>query len=78
MQYQDSPIATIDDMSGAISIIRGSVQILAARWRLEFGPEDVDELERILDAADRVQAYHLKVRADVSVLVREAKRGNDV
>lgn len=73
MQYQDSPIATIDDMSGAISAIRESVQILAARWRVEFAPEDIDELERILDAADRVQAYHLKIRADVSKMVQEAK-----
>lgn len=73
MQYQDSPIATIDDMSAALSTIRESVEILAARWRLEFAPEDVDELMRILDATDRVQAYHLKIRRQVSEIVQETK-----
>lgn len=73
MRFQDSPIATIDNMSGALSSIRESVEILAARWRLEFGPEDADELNRILDAVDRVQTYNLQVRAQVSDVVQTAK-----
>ena len=67
MAYQDSPqIAAIDDMSGALSSIRESVAIIAARNRDILRTEDLSELSLILDACDRIQTYHLIVRADVS------------
>lgn len=63
MQFQEHQgIATIDDMSGAISAIREAAEVLAARWRVEFTEDDEAELNRILDAADRIQAYHLEIR----------------
>ena len=62
--YQESPtIAAIDDISGALSALRESVLILTQRWRETFRVEDFDELQRILDACDRIQSYHLIVRA---------------
>jgi hypothetical protein len=62
--YQESPtIAAIDDISAALSAMRESVLILTLRWRGEFSVEDLDELQRILDACDRIQQYHLIVRA---------------
>lgn len=62
--YLESPtIAAIDDISAALSAMRESVLILAQRWRGDFGAEDFDELQRILDACDRIQSYHLIVRA---------------
>lgn len=62
--FQESPtIAAIDDISGALSALRESALILAQRWRDTFRPEDFDELQRILDACDRIQEYHLTVRA---------------
>ena len=65
--YQESPtIAAIDDMSAALSAQRESVLILAQRWREMFRPEDYNELQRILDACDRIQSYHLVVRSVAS------------
>ena len=65
--YQESTtIAAIDDISAALSAVRESVLILAQRWRETFRPEDFDELQRVLDACDRIQTYHLVVRATES------------
>ena len=65
--YQESQtIAAIDDISAALSAQRESVLILARRWRGRFGIEDFDELQRVLDACDRIQSYHLIVRAGAS------------
>ena len=65
--YQESPtIAAIDDISAALSITRESVLILALRWRGRFETEDYEELQRVLDACDRIQEYHLIVRAGAS------------
>lgn len=62
--YQESPtIAAIDDISAALSAMRESVLILTQRWREDFEIEDFEELQRVLDACDRIQQYHLIVRA---------------
>ncbi len=62
--YRESPtIAAIDDISAALSAVRESILILTQRWRETFRVEDYDELQRMLDACDRIQAYHLIVRA---------------
>jgi hypothetical protein len=72
--YQESPtIAAIDDISGALSAQRESVLILAQRWRKTFRTEDFDELQRILDACDRIQGYHLIVRATESSAYRDTQ-----
>lgn len=74
--YQESPtIAAIDDISGALSAQRESVLILAQRWRETFRPEDFDELQRILDACDRIQSYHLIVRTTTSREYKEKTAG---
>ena len=49
-------------------------RILAARWGIDLTPEDAAELQRILDAADRLHAYHQTIRAAVSADER-AKKG---
>lgn len=73
--FQESPtIAAIDDTSAALSTQREAVVVLAARYRDHFLPEDFAELQRILDACDRIQEYHLTVRAAASRLYREEKR----
>jgi predicted AAA+ superfamily ATPase len=73
--FQESQtIAAIDDMSGALSAQREAVIILAARYRDHFLPEDFDELQRILDACDRIQEYHLIVRGRVSAAYWEEKK----
>lgn len=65
--YQESPtVAAIDDISAVLSAMRESVLILAQRNRDMFSPGDFDELQRILDACDRIQEYHLIVRAGAS------------
>ena len=70
--FQESQtIAAIDDISAALSAQRESVLILAMRWRGRFGIEDIEELQRILDACDRVQEYHLTIRAAESRAYRE-------
>ncbi len=67
MTYQASQgIGEIDNTSAALSAIRESVVILAARWRDDFNDYDLDELQRILDACDRIQDYHLIVRRVMS------------
>lgn len=72
--YQESQtIAAIDDISAALSTQRGAVLVLAARYREHFLPEDFAELQLILDACDRVQEYHLIVRATVSDIYRETR-----
>lgn len=75
MPYRENTlIAAIDDASAARSAIYGAVRVLAARWGIDLTPEDAAELQRILDAADRLHAYHLTVRAAVSADER-AKKG---
>ena len=67
MPYRpNAVIAAIDDMSAARSSIVGSVTILVARWRLEITEADAAEFQNILDAADRMQQYHLEIRAVLS------------
>ena len=62
--YQESKaIAAIDDISACLSATRESVLILTLRWRGRFEAEDYEELQRVLDACDRIQEYHLIVRA---------------
>ena len=73
-QYQESPaLATIDDMSGARSEIIGAVRVLLARWRMEITEDDAAEFQRILDAADRMQQYHLEIRAIVSAAYQKER-----
>lgn len=75
MPYSENPtIAAIDDGAAARSAIYGAVHILAARWGIDLTPEDAAELQIILDAADRLHAYHLTIRAHVSADER-AKKG---
>lgn len=70
--YQESrEIAAIDDISAALSAQRESVLILATRWRGRFDTDDYEELRRILDACDRIQGYHLVIRAGVSKQYQE-------
>ncbi|MBK9944344.1 MAG: hypothetical protein IPP13_22315 [Kouleothrix sp.] len=74
MPYVENPIiATIDDCAGARSAIYGAVAVLKARLRLELTDADVAELRRILDAADRMHAYHLAIRAHVAAAERRSK-----
>jgi hypothetical protein len=62
--YQSNPtIDATEDVLAALSAIRESVIILAARRRDDLTNEDADELQRILDACDRLQNYHLIIRA---------------
>lgn len=71
-QYQEHlGIAAIDDISALLSDIRESVYILARRYRVEFTPADVDELRRILEAADKVHERHLDVRREMSAAYRK-------
>lgn len=73
--YEESPtIAAIDDISAALSAMRESVLILTQRWRETFRPEDFDELQRLLDACDRIQEYHLFIRAGAT-LARDTQDG---
>ena len=75
--YQESrAIAAIDDISAALSAMRESVLILAQRGRGRLDLEDFDELQRILDACDRIQEYHLIVRATESRAYTEARRAS--
>lgn len=75
MPYQRSEtIGAIDDISAALSAIRESVLILAVRRRDELTEADAGELQRILDAADRIQEYHLLFRAGLSRQYQEATR----
>lgn len=70
--YQESPtIAAIDDISAALSAMRESVLILAQRNRTTLASLDFEELQRILDACDRVQEYHLIIRAAASRVYQE-------
>jgi hypothetical protein len=55
-------IGTIDDVSAALSAQREVVAVLAARWQYEFSDSDFDELQRLLDACDRIQEYVLSIR----------------
>ena len=72
--FQESQqIGAIDDISAALSAMRESVLILTMRWRGQFGEEDYEELQRILDACDRVQSYHLIVRAAASKQYQEQR-----
>ena len=71
---ENAIITTIEHCMGARSAIHGAVRILAARLRLELTDDDVRELQIILDAADRMHAYHLHIRAELSRLEQE-KRG---
>ena len=64
-------LGTIDDVLAALSAIRGSVHILAKRGRGKLGRADLDELERILAAAERIQRYNLTIRASVSAAYQE-------
>lgn len=60
------PIGAIDDISAALSHIRESVAILAARWRGRFRPNDLAELERIVAMCEAIHEYHLLIRAPLS------------
>lgn len=72
--YQESPtIAAIDDISAALSATRESVLILAQRNRDTLTRSDFDELQRILDACDRIQEYHLIIREVASRQYQEEK-----
>lgn len=74
MPYRENVlIGTIDDGAAARSAIYGAVQILAARWGIDLTPEDAAELQTILDAADRLHAYHQTIRAAVSADERTRK-----
>ncbi len=72
---ENATISAIEHCAGARSAIHGAVRILAARLRLELTEDDVRELQIILDAADRMHAYHLQIRADLSRIEQE-KRGH--
>lgn len=75
MQCSENPvISTIDDCAAARSIIYESVRILAARWGIDLTPDDAAELQAILDAADRMHAYHRLIRAQVSA-AEQARKG---
>lgn len=66
-RYQEhAGIAAIDDISALVSDICEAVDILAARYRLEFTRADVAELKRIKLAARKIQAEHLTVRREMS------------
>lgn len=74
MPYVEHPtLGTIDDMGAARSAIYGAVRILNARWGIDLTPEDAAELQTILDAADRMHAYHLLIRAQISADERARK-----
>lgn len=76
---QESPtIAAIDDISAALSAMRESVLILAQRGRSTLTADDFDELQRILDACDRIQEYHLIVRSVASRQYAETKNAGRV
>lgn len=70
---ENATIAAIDDCGAARSAIHGAVRILAARLRLELTEDDVRELQIILDAADRMHAYHLQIRAELSAIEQERR-----
>lgn len=62
-----SPIlGIIDDISGACIGIRQSVGALAARLRSKLSPEDIAELQAIIDLSHDIQAYHAQLRAQES------------
>lgn len=63
---ENPEIGAIDDISGALSAIRESVAILAARWRGRFRAEDLAELDLMLSKCDAIQSYHLLLRAPLS------------
>lgn len=70
--FQDEPtIGAIDDISAALSAIRESILILSIRREDDLIPEDEDELQRILDACDRIQEYHLAIRAIASAAYQD-------
>lgn len=65
MPFRENPtITATEDVSAALSAVRESVFILVNRNREFLNAMDIDELERILDACDRIQEYHLIVRAE--------------
>lgn len=63
---ESAPIGAIDDVAAALSHIRESVGILAARWRGRFGRADLDELNRVLSMCEAIQEYHQLIRAPLS------------
>lgn len=65
---ENQTLGTIDDVLAALSSIRASVAILATRGRGKLNRDDLDELERILAAAERIQAYNLTIRAPIAAL----------
>jgi hypothetical protein len=72
-RHENPTIGAIDDISAALSAIRESVVILATRGRGKLNGDDLDELERILAAAERIQEYHLALRAPISAAYQEPK-----
>lgn len=74
MPYSENPtLATIDDCAAARSNIYEAVRVLAARMGLDLTPEDAAELQIILDAADRMHAYHQLIRQQISAAGRAQK-----
>lgn len=72
--YCENPtLGTIDDCAAARSAIYGAVHILAARWGIDLTPEDAAELQLILDATDRMHAYHRLIRQQISADERARK-----
>jgi len=63
---ESAPIGAIDDILGALSAVRESVAIIATRGRGRLRREDLDELDRILAAAHRIQSYSMLIRAPLS------------
>lgn len=63
---ENATIGALDDVLAALSAIRESVAILATRGRGRLNRDDLNELERILDAAERIQLYNQTIRAPLS------------
>lgn len=74
MPYQEHPtLAAIDDCSAARSVIYGAAAVIAARLGPELTPALASELQIILDAADRMHAYHARIRHQLSSALKQDK-----
>lgn len=76
---ENETISAIDDSSGALSAIRESILIIAGRHRKRkrLYQEDWDELQRVLDACDRLQEYDLIIRAAESQRHQEGIKASE-
>lgn len=72
--YSENPtLATIDDCAAARSAIYEAVGVLSARLGPELTPALASELQIILDAADRMHAYHARIRHQLSSALKQDK-----